>query len=81
MEKAWIHEILFYQAVIVMVKDENRCTIKDTMSIKVSFMHHRNYITGTRVKLPVVSEELDMVYIFRLLFTFQYYCQFVKGQL
>ena len=81
MEKAWIHEILFYQAVIVMVKDENRCTIKDTMSIKVSFMHHRNYITGTRVKLPVVFEELDMVYIFRLLFTFQYYCQLVKGQL
>ena len=62
-EKAWIHEILFHQVVIVMVKDENRCTIKHTMSIKVSFMHH---ITWTRVKLPVVFEELDMVYILRV---------------
>ena len=51
------------------------------MSIKVSFMHHRNYITRTRVKLPVVFEELGMVYIFRLLFTFHYYCPLVKGQL
>ena len=49
-----------------MEKDENRCTIKDTMLIKVSFMHHRNYIKWTRVKLPVVFEELDMVYILRV---------------
>ena len=48
----------------VMEKDENRCTIKDTVLIKVSFMHQRNYIKRTRVKLPVVFEELDMVYIF-----------------
>ena len=32
MEKAWIYEILFYQVVIVMVKDKNRCTIKDTIT-------------------------------------------------
>ena len=32
-EMAWIYEILFYQVVIVVVKDKNRCTIKDTMLI------------------------------------------------
>ena len=32
MEKACIYEILFYQVVIVMVKDKNRCTIKDTIT-------------------------------------------------
>ena len=64
-----------------MVKDENRCTMKDTMSIKVSFMHHKNYVLWTRVKLPLVFEELDMVYISCFLFTFHYYCQLVKGQL
>ena len=80
-EKAWICEILFYQVAIVMVKDKNRCTIKDTMSIKISFMQYRNYITWTRVTLPVVFEEFDMVYIFWLLFSFHYCCQLVKGQL
>ena len=80
-EKAWICEILFYQVAIVMVKDKNRCAIKDTMSIKISFMHYRSNITWARVKLPVVFEEFDMVYIFWLLFTFHYYCQVVKGQL
>ena len=44
MEKAWFYEI------IVMVNDKKRCPIKDTMSIKISFMHYRNYITWTRVK-------------------------------
>ena len=28
MEKAWFYEILFFQVVIVMVKDKKRCTIK-----------------------------------------------------
>ena len=45
MEKVWFYEILFFQVVIVMVKDTKRCIIKDTMSIKTSFMHYRNYIT------------------------------------
>ena len=58
--------------VIVMVKDKKNWTIKDTMSIKIGFKHYRNYITWTRVKLPA---------IFWLLFSFQYYCQLVKGQL
>ena len=80
-EKAWICEILFYQVAIVMVKDKNRCTMKDTMSIKISFMQYKNYITWTRVTLPVVFEEFDTVYIFWLIFTFHYYCQSVRGQL
>ena len=44
-EKAWICRILFYQVAIVMVKDKDRCIIKDTMSIKISFMQNRNNIT------------------------------------
>ena len=43
-----------------------RCTIKDTMSIKVNFILYRNCITWTRVKLPVVFEDFDMVYVFWL---------------
>ena len=81
MEKAWFYEILFFQVVIVMVKDKKRCTIKDTMSIKVSFIHYRNCITWARVKLPVVFEEFDMIYVFWLLFSFHYHYQLVKGQL
>ena len=44
MEKASFYEI------IVMVNDKKRCPIKYTMSIKISFIHYRNYITWTRVK-------------------------------
>ena len=44
MEKVWFSEILFFQVVIVMVKDKKRFTIKDTMTIKTSFVHYRNYI-------------------------------------
>ena len=50
------------------------------MSIKITFMHYRNYITWTRVKLLVVFEEFYMVYIFWLLFSFHYYCQLGKSQ-
>ena len=38
MEKTWFYEKLFFEVVIVMVKDKKYC-IKDTMSIKVSFVH------------------------------------------
>ena len=51
-------------------KRKKRCTKKDTMSVKISFMHYRNYITWTRVKLPVVCEEFYMVYIFWLFLSF-----------
>ena len=81
MEKAWFYEILFFQAIIVIVKDKERCTLKDTMAIKINFMHYRNYITWTRITLPVVFEEFDMFYVFWLIFSFHYHGQLVKGQL
>ena len=43
-EKAWFYERLF----------EKKYSIKDTMPIKISFMH---YMKLTRVMLPVVSKE------------------------
>ena len=66
----WCYEILFFQRVIVMVKKKKGCTVRDAMSIKISFMHYRNYITWTRVKLSKVFEEFDMIYIFWLFFSF-----------
>ena len=69
-EKAWICGILFYEVAIVMVKDKDRCTIKDTMSIKISFMQYRNNITWTRVTLPVVFEKFVMVLHFLARFYF-----------
>ena len=67
MKKARFYEIMFFQVIIVMVKDKKRCTIKYTMSIKVSFIDCRTCITWTRVKLPVVFEKFDMVYVTGLL--------------
>ena len=61
MEKARFYQILFFQVVIAIVKDKKRCTIKDTTSIKINFIHYRNYITWIRLKLPVVFEEFDLV--------------------
>ena len=34
-KKAWICEILFYQVAIVLVKDKNRCTMKDKCQSKL----------------------------------------------
>ena len=51
------------------------------MPIKFSFIYYRNYITWTRVKLPVFFEEFDLVYVFWFLFSFNYHCQLVKGRL
>ena len=45
------------------------------MSIKISFMHYRSYITWTRVKSAVAFEEFDMVYLIWLLVSFHYHCQ------
>ena len=77
MEKAWFYE-MFFQVVIAMVKDKKRCTIIDTTSIKISFIHYRNYITQTRVKLPLVFEEFNLVYVF--LAPFSSHCQLIKSQ-
>ena len=40
MEKAWFHVRLFFEEIIVMVKDKKKYSIKDTMLIKLSFMHY-----------------------------------------
>ena len=56
------YEILFFQGVIVMVKNKKGCAVRDTVTIKINFMHYRNYITWTRAKLSEVFEEFDMIY-------------------
>ena len=38
--------------------------MKDTMSVKISFTHYRNYIPGRRVKLPVDFSEFDWFMFF-----------------
>ena len=49
------------------------------MLIKISFMH---YMQWTRVMLPVVFEEFEMVYMFLpYFFSFHHHCQLVKDQL
>ena len=45
------------------------------MSIKISFMHYRSYITWTRVKSAVAFEEFGMGYLIWLLVSFHYHCQ------
>ena len=52
--------------------------IKISYNVKISFMH---YLKWTRVMLPGVFEEFEMVYIFSLFFSFHYHCQLAKGQL
>ena len=47
-----------------MVKDE-KYSIKDTMSIKISLMH---YMQLKKIMLPVVFEEFEMIYMFLLYF-------------
>ena len=81
MEKAWFYEILFFQVAIAMVKDKKKMHYKRYNVIKISFIHYRNYITWTRVNIPVVFEEFDLVYVFWLLVSCNYHRQLVKGQL
>ena len=45
MEEVWYYELLFFQVVIVMVKDKKRCIVKDAVLIKTRFTHCKNYIT------------------------------------
>ena len=60
MEKTWFYEILFFEVVTVMVKDK-KYSIKDAMSIKISFIH---CLKWARVMLLVVFKDLEEVYIF-----------------
>ena len=48
------------------------------MSIKISLMH---YMKLTRLMLPVVSQQFELVCIFLLFFSIHGHCQLVKGQL
>ena len=48
------------------------------MSIKISFMH---FMKWTRVMLPKVFEEFELVYVMFLFFSFYDHCQLVKDQL
>ena len=52
---------------MVIVKDIKKCSVKDTMSIKISFMH---YLKKTRAMLPVAFEEFGVVYMFFATFFF-----------
>ena len=47
-EKAWIYEILFYEAAIIMVKDKNRYAVQE--------LHYVN-----KIKLPGISYGLDFL--------------------
>ena len=53
-------------------------SIKDATSIKINFMH---YMKWTRVMLPVVFKEFEIIYIFLTLFSFHCHYELVKGQL
>ena len=53
--KTWFYERLFFEVVIIMVKDK-KYSAKDTMSIKISFMH---YMKWARVMFPVVFEKFE----------------------
>ena len=75
MEKARLYEKLFFKVIIVMVK-VIKYSIKDTVSIKISFMH---YMKRTRVVIAtVVLEESDFFFFFLLLSSFQYHRPLVK---
>ena len=76
MEKAWFYERLFLELVTVIVKDKKMQYKRYTISIKIN----HDYTKWTRVMLPVVFQEFQMVHIFLLLFSFYYHCQLVKGQ-
>ena len=64
MERAQFYERLFFEVIILMVKDK-KYGIKDTMSIKNSFIH---YMKWTRVMLPEVFDKFELVCIFVAIF-------------
>ena len=59
-----MEKTFFFELVIVMVKNE-KYSIKDTMSIKISLMH---YMQLKKIMLPVVFEEFEMIYMLLLYF-------------
>ena len=49
MVKVWIYERLFFEVVIVVVKEEKKYSIKDAMSIKFANFHQvdKNNVTSS----------------------------------
>ena len=48
MEKTWFYEGFFLEVVMVMLKDQKKCIMKDTTPVKISFMHYMNGIRGSK---------------------------------
>ena len=53
--------------ILIVYSLNGKYSIKDTMSIKISFIH---YMKWTRVILPAAFEEFEIVYIFLAAFFF-----------
>ena len=70
MKKTWFYEILFFQVVIVRVKDKKRCTIKYTMSIKISAMQLQELHSVNKSKVTSSFQGVCIVRIFGSFFLF-----------
>ena len=66
--EAWFFERLCFKVIIIMVKDKKN-SIKDTMSIKITFIH---YLKWSGVMLPKILnfKEFELVRNFLLSFIF-----------
>ena len=80
-EKGMVYETLFFQVVIVMVKDKQRCTIKYTMSKKISAMQLQALHYLNKSKVASSFQGICIACIFWLLIPIHYQCQLVKLQL
>ena len=67
-EKSMVYQILFFQVVIVMVKNKKRCTIKYTMSIKISAMQLQELHYVNKRKVTSSFQVICIACIFWLLF-------------
>ena len=67
-EKGMVYQILFFQVVIVMVKNKKRCTIKYTMSIKISAMQLQELHYVNKRKVTSSFQVICIACIFWLLF-------------
>ena len=76
-ENAWFYERLLLRLVMVIVIDKKmqreRCNANQNQFYALP--------EKDRAMLPVAFEEFEVVYMFKLLFSFRYNCQLVKGQI
>ena len=79
-EKGMVYETLFFQVVIAMVKDKQRCTIKYTMSNKISAMKLQELHYLNKSKVASSFQGICIACIFWLLVSIHYQCQLVEGQ-